>query len=48
MNLPCDGIERSLAVVNVPMPEPGEQIPVRADLLSEEEKAFLDRFVSDG
>ncbi len=48
MNLPCDGIEKSLAVVRVPMPGPGEQFQVPADLLTDGEKAFLDRFVSDG
>ncbi len=47
LNLPCDGIEKSLTVVRVPMPGPGEQIPVRADLLTDEERAFLDRFASD-
>ncbi len=48
MNLPCDGIENSLATVRVPMPGPGEQFQVRADQLTDGEKAFLDRFVSDG
>ncbi len=47
MSLPCGGLEKSLSAVNVPMPAPGEQLQVRADLLSDEEKAFLDRFVSD-
>ncbi len=48
MNLPCDAIARSLSVVQVPMPEPGEQIELRADLLTGAEKAYLDRFVSGG
>ncbi len=47
MSLPCDGLEKSLSVVNVPMPGPGEQFQVPADLLSDEEKAFFDRFASD-
>ena len=47
MSLPCQSIEQALSVVNVPMPRPGEQIPVPADLLSDEEKAFFDRFVSE-
>ncbi len=46
MNLPCDGIEKSLSVVRVPMPEPGEQFQVPADLLSDAEKAFFDRLVT--
>ncbi len=48
MSLPCDGIEKSLSVVRVPMPGPGEQIRVPADLLSDEERAFFDRFAADG
>ena len=47
MNLPCGGIEKSLTAVNIPMPEPGEQFQVPADLLNADEKAFFDRFVSD-
>ncbi len=46
MSLPCDGIEKSLSVVRVPMPGPGEQFQVPADLLSEAEKAFFDRLVT--
>ncbi len=48
LGLPCDGIEQALSVVRVPMPGPGEQIPVRADLLTDSEKTFLDRFATDG
>lgn len=46
MRLPCDGIKKSLSVINVPMPGPGEQFEVPADLLSDAEKAFLDRFAT--
>lgn len=46
MSLPCDGLEQSLAAVHVPIPGPGEQVRVRADLLSDEERGFLDRFVA--
>ncbi len=46
LSLPCQSIEKSLSVVNVPMPGPGEQIPVPADLLSDEVKAFFDRFAA--
>lgn len=46
MRLPCQSIEQALSVVHVPMPGKGEQIPVPADLLSDEEKAFFDRFVT--
>ena len=47
MSLPCDGLETSLSVIQVPMPEPGEQFQVRADLLSDEEKAFFEGFLPD-
>ncbi len=47
LRLPCGGLEESLRAVDVPMPGPGEQIKLPADLLSEEEKAFLDRHVAD-
>ncbi len=46
MSLPCDGLETSLSVIQVPMPEAGEQFQVRADLLSDEEKAFFEGFIS--
>ena len=46
LRLPCGGLEQALSVVDVPMPGPGEQLVLRADLLSGGEKAFLDRFVS--
>ncbi len=47
VRLPCGGLEKSLQAVDVPMPGPGEQIQVRADLLTDEERAFLDRHVAD-
>ncbi len=47
MSLPCAGIEQSLRVIQVPMPAPGEQFQVPADLLSDGEKAFFDRFAAN-
>lgn len=47
MSLPCDGIEKSLSVIQVPMPKAGEQFQVRADLLTDEEKAFFDRLLAE-
>ncbi len=47
LRLPCNGLEQALAVVDVPLPGPGEQLAVRADLLSDGERAFLDRFATD-
>ncbi len=46
VRLPCGGLEKSLQAVDVPMPGPGEQFQVPADLLSNQEKIFLDRYVS--
>ncbi len=47
LNLPCQSIESALSVIRVPMPGEGEQIQVPASLLSDDEKAYLDRFVAD-
>ena len=41
----CAGIENALAVVTVPLPEPGEQFLVPAEKLTEDERAYFDSFV---
>ncbi len=47
ISLPCGSLETALATVTVPMPGPGEQFPVRATDLTEAERAFFDRFLTD-
>ena len=46
VDLPCKGLDKALSTVRVPMPGPGEQFEVPAELLSAEEKVFLDRFAA--
>lgn len=41
----CDGIETALSVVTAPLPKPGEQFLVPAENLTEDERAYFDRFV---
>lgn len=42
----CAGMETALSVVTAPLPEPGEEFLVPAELLTDDEKAFFDRFAS--
>ena len=42
----CAGLETALSVVSAPLPEPGEEFLVPAVLLTDDEKAFFDRFAS--
>ena len=46
VDLPCGGLEKALSTVRVPMPGPGEKFAVAAEALSDEERAFFDRFSS--
>lgn len=41
----CAGIETALSVVTVPMPGPGEQFLIPGERMTEDEKAFFDRFL---
>ncbi|MCP4657408.1 MAG: hypothetical protein GY856_18540 [bacterium] len=40
----CTGLETSMSVATVPLPQPGEQLLVPEERLTEEERAFFDRF----
>ncbi len=40
----CTGLEASMSVATVPLPQPGEQFLVAEERLTEEERAFFDRF----
>lgn len=42
----CTGIESALSVVTAPLPGPGEQFAVPAERLTDDEKAYFDRFAS--
>lgn len=44
----CTGLEASMSVATVPLPEPGEQFLVPEDRLTEAERAFFDRFAAPG
>ena len=48
VRLNCSGLETSLSVVTVPLPQPGEQFLVPEEDLTEEERAFFDRFTAAG
>ncbi len=41
----CSGIETALSVVTVPLPRPGERFVVPAERLTDDEKAFFERYV---
>lgn len=42
----CVGIESALSVVTAPLPKPGEQFVVPGENLTEDERAYFDRFAS--